>query len=114
MGKIKAKIKELIAKFKAAVKKAFDWMSENKELTIVLVPVVASAIGGAFKLGKCVLKTINLHSQKTLRTQYVYDPSTGVYLRLRRVLRNGDAIALSKYRREGLTVTEALLKMELL
>lgn len=114
MGKFSEKLKAILSKVKEAFKKAIAWMSDNKELTIALVPVAASFVGGSVKIIRDINRKHDLHQQKMLRTHYVYDPSSGIYLRMRRSLTNHDAVKLAELKREGFTVTEALHSMGLL
>ena len=114
MGKLKEKLKSIFEKFKDILKKSFAWMSDNKELTVVLVPVAASFVGGTIKIARDLSRKHDIYKQKVLKTHYVYDPSNGNYLELKRAINNRDAVELNQLRKDGMTVTEALYKMGML
>lgn len=114
MGKIKDYANRAMDKVKDAGSKAFNWMAENKELTIVMAPLAASFLGGSFKVARDLSRKHDIRRMKALKTHYVYDPSNGIYLKIRRPIKNNDAVRFSELRKKGLTVTEALNKMNLL
>ena len=114
MGKLKEKLKSILDKFKDMLKKSFAWMSDNKELTVLLVPVAASFVGGTIKIARDLSRKHDIYKQKMLKQHYVYDPSNGDYIRLKRAMKNRDAVELDQLRKQGMTVTEALYKMNML
>lgn len=114
MGKIKEFAVKTIDKAKETGMSVLNWMAQNKELTVVMAPLAASFIGGGVKVARDLSRKHDIRRMKALKTHYVYDPSNGIYLKLRRSLRNADAVKLAELRKKGLTVTEALNKMHLL
>ena len=114
MGKIKDKVEIMKYKAKKTARNCLKWVEENKELSVVLIPIAATALGGSFKLARDISRKHDIHKQKMLKTHYIYDPVTGAYLKTRKSLNNRDAIRLAQLRKGGLTVTEALNDMGLL
>lgn len=88
-----------------------DWVMENKEAVIALMPVV---IGGATTVTKVVGKRINLRKQEDLKDLYCYDRSLGHYWRLRRELSNKEWLEIDQRKRNGERLSDILSEMKVL
>ena len=103
--KVKAKALELQTKAK------WFWYSYEEEIIIVSAIALPAAVGGI----KAVSKAYTAHKEEQHRLLTEYDPSTGWYNELKRPLTTQDKANIMALRKsEGITVTEALLRLNLL
>lgn len=94
-----------------AGKKALNWMSDNKEVTAVLL---TTGIGAVAKGGKFAAKQINLKKQKNLKDLYCYDRSLGHYWQLKRELSNNEWVEIDRRKKNGERLADILDEMRVL
>lgn len=94
---------------------AKKWVVDNKELVIVMGPVV---VGGAVSLGKSltrgVTRTINNRKEDELKNLYCYDRSLGHYWKLRRQLTNSEWVKIDKRKANGERLADILEDLRVL
>lgn len=110
--KVKAKSKAQKAKEWAATKlhQGADWVRDHKEEAVTLA---TCAVAG----GKMLYGMHRRHQQSAelkWHERHVYDPSTGIYLPIRKPLKGRDAVKFTEMRKAGYSATEALRAMGLL
>ena len=105
------KRQDLKRKIKQKVKDGKDWVVENKETIIVVLPIV---IGIVAPIIKSVNKHITLSKTKDLKELYCYDRSLGHYWRLKRELSNGEWISIDKRKKCGEHLADILEDMRVL
>ena len=88
-----------------------DFMTEHKDVVIVLAPVI---IGGVVKLAKIAMKTYNLGKEEELKNRYCYDRSLGHYWKLRRELTNDEWVEIERRRKNGERLGDILDEMKVL
>lgn len=93
---------------------AARWAYNNKELLVAVVPIATATIHGATKIISNAQKSQNLKKEEEARRLNIYDPSRGMYCRLRRPLTSDEQIRLDDLRSHGYSVTKALDMMEML
>lgn len=117
--KVETKWEKLKRKTSEKAKSAMQWINQNKEMIVVLVPVATSS---AALLGKWVIKPIwkgtivraNLRRQEHIKTGFVYDPSLGAYYELSKKLSNHQKIELDQRRQAGERIGNILREMNVL
>lgn len=98
-------------KVKGAGYKVQDFIERNKELLIVMVPVV---ISGLVTVSKVVVKRGNLNKEQQLKEEYCYDRSLGHYWALKRSLSNKEWLEIDKRKRNGEKLSDILSEMKVL
>lgn len=101
-------------KVKTKIHKGQKWIKDNPSEAmrqLALAAAIGSAIAGIAGAGA---KAYKAHSEQVKRDYQIYDHSTGMYLNLNRKMSNNDHVRLQQLRNEGMSQTEALLKMGLL
>lgn len=93
------------------VKKTVDWCNRNKEVIIVLAPVV---FGACTALVKGVSKNVNLRKEKQVKDLYCYDRSLGHYWALRRELTNREWVEIDKRKQNGERLADILSELKVL
>lgn len=91
--------------------KGKEWVIKNKEMIILLTPVV---IGAATMLIRVVGKNINLHKEESNKTKYCYDPSLGHYWSLKRKLTGKEWLEIDRRRSNGERLSEILESLKVL
>lgn len=105
--------------FKAWVGRTKDsvsvWIGENKELVIVLAPVL---VGSTVELVKICAKRSNIKEEERLKENFIYDRSNGHYYEIKSVRssrkRNRQFIEIDRRRSEGEKLFDILDSMNLL
>lgn len=87
------------------------WCSENKEMLIVLTPVI---IKGVTTVTKVVGKRVNLSKQQEVKDLYCYDRSLGHYWRLRRELSNDEWLEIDRRKKDGERLSDILDELKVL
>lgn len=105
--KVKEYVHEKVEKGKEAIKGAAQWVSENKEITAMIV------IGG-YRLGKQGLHYLEMKESKTRRDTMFYDDKTRKWERSRRKLRRWEYDELIERKARGEYVHNILKDMDLL
>lgn len=104
--------------FKIEAKRKFDnvvyWIKENKEVVLIVVPIVSGVVGKAFSLAKMTARRNNLNEEKELKELYVYDRSLGHYWKLRRPVRNSEWITINERKKHGESIGDILESLRLL
>lgn len=110
---VKNKLNNAKETTKNVIKGTLTWLDENKWCIIAATPLIL----GTFN---CIKTVSYNHSKVALaqtelkkRDYQVYDPSTGVYLSLRRPLTNSEKVMLA-YKPSEMNVTQVLDNMGVL
>ena len=98
-------------KIRSGLNKARDWVVDNREVLVVVVPAAASVICYGIKTG---VKRSNLRKEATLKNLYCYDRSLGHYWRLRRELSNREWLTIEARRKMGERLADILADMRVL
>jgi hypothetical protein len=98
---------KLKRKAEMKVQYGWEWLKENKEMVIILVPIAAAAV-------KAVGKGRNLHKEEELKERYIYDRSLGHYWKLRRELTNKEYLEIDSRRKNGERMADILNEMRVL
>ena len=102
-------------KIKREIKEKFQniwyWISDNKELLVVVVPVFVGALTTILRVST---KAINNHNEKQLKELYCYDRSLGHYWKLRRPLRNSEWVEIEQRRKQGERLADILSELRVL
>lgn len=112
--KVESKWHQFTSKVKKTATDAAMWMANNPQLTGIGITVATAAIGGAFKLGKGLVRTHNLRKETYNKERYIYDRSLGMYLHTKRPLRNKDYVMINQRRKNGEKLREILSSMNIL
>lgn len=98
-------------KVSSKFKKAKNWAIRNKEVLIVVAPIV---IGVAGFVGKAAIKNINLRKQESVKNLYCYDRSLGHYWSLKRNLTNREWVEIDKRKASGERLADILSELKVL
>ena len=108
-------MKEKFENFKWTVKdkcrRTVDYLKENKEVLLVVLPLAGAAVAGTIKLAT---KVVNNHRVETIKRKYIYDPSGGFYWPTRRPLTGAEKLELDERHRNGESYGQILVDMKLL
>lgn len=110
-------VKKMVRKyrFKKKVKQIANdiwcFIDNNRELIIVVGPVLLSAVTTGIRV---VGKHVNLRKQEQIKDLYVYDRSLGHYWQLRRELSNKEWIEIDKRKKNGERLADILSEMKVL
>lgn len=108
-------MKEKFENFKWSVKdkcrRTVDYLKENKEVLLVVLPLAGAAVAGTIKL---TTKVVNNHRVETIKKKYIYDPSGGFYWPTRRALTGAEKLELDERHRNGESYGQILVDMKLL
>lgn len=106
------------AQFKLRVKKTGEWLSNNKELTLILAPAAIGLVTiitkGGIGLVRDAIKAINIRSEKHVKDFYCYDRSLGHYWSLKRELTNREWIDIDKRKQNGERLADILNDLHVL
>ena len=105
------KKEEFRQKMEDILQKGKEWVIENKEIVVVLAPVI---IHGITVITKTVYRGNCLRKEKQLRTLYCYDRSVGNYWRLKRPLSNREWMEVSIRKGRGENLGYILSSMRVL
>ena len=113
MREVKREVRKY--KFKKKVKEITNdiwcFIDDNRELIIVVGPVLLGAITTGIKV---VGKNINLRKQEKIKDLYVYDRSLGHYWLLRRELTKKEWVEVNKRKANGERLADILSEMKVL
>lgn len=87
-----------------------DWVRYHREEAILIATAATAGAKMLYQWHKHNQKSEELRFHET----HVYDPSTGMYLPIRKPLKGRDAIKFSEMRKCGYSATDALKQMNLL
>lgn len=108
-------MKEKFENFKWSVKdkcrRTVDYLKENKEVLLIVLPLAGAAVAGTIKL---TTKIVNNHRLETIKKKYIYDPSGGFYWPTRRALTGAEKLELDERHRNGESYGQILVDMKLL
>lgn len=114
MEKIKEKLENAWYRIKLSARQTVEWMSQNKELAIVLIPV---GFYGIKLIGKGI-NNLSAHArmnhEQYLKERYMYDRSVGRYLKLNRKVSNSEQLEISQRKAAGENLAFILSSMGLL
>ena len=103
--KRREKIHDIKEKVNDKIRNGVQWVISNKDLVIILAPVV---ISGVTTVVKVVGKQINLRKQETIKNLYCYDRSAGHYWKLRRELSTDEWIQIDRRKQNGERLSDIL------
>ena len=109
--KRREKIQDLKYSVKSKIDSGMDWVINNKDILVVLVPVIVS---GVTTVTKVVVKRVNLRKQENIKNLYCYDRSLGHYWKLRRELTNKEWVEIDKRKRNGERLADILDEFKVL
>ena len=107
----KEKFDDFKFKVKSKVRNLSDWLKQNPEVLVVLIPVVTK---GSIFLVKTISKNVTLNKQKNLKELYCYDRSLGHYWKLRRELSNQEWVEIDRRKRTGEKLSDILESLKVL
>lgn len=99
---------------KAKLHNAGEWLVENKELVILLVPVAVGGLRLANNGVKAISKRVNLSKQEDIKNLYCYDRSLGHYWALRRELTNKEWLEIDLRKKNGERLSDILDELKVL
>ena len=100
---------------KAWFHNAGEWMIENKELVIVVImPITLGSLKLLSNGVKALGRRSNLRKEEAIKNLYVYDPSLGVYWKLRRMLSTAEKLEIESRRKNGERLGEILRDLKVL
>jgi hypothetical protein len=108
---MKQKFKDFGQSVKRVCKNTVNYLKENKEVLLVVLPLAGAALGGSIKLVK---KVVDNHRMETIKRKYIYDPSGGFYWPTRRALTGREKLELDERHRAGESYGQILTDMRLL
>lgn len=108
------KMWELRVKAEAKKQQVNQWIQDNKEIVIAMIPVGIVALRGFTNTVKSIDRKIDMKKEQELKDKYVYDHSTGMYLKLRRPMKYSEHIEFDRRRQEGESKIQILASMGLL
>ena len=112
--KRKCKIERFKRKVKEKVHNTIVWIDNNKEYLVIIVPAVASVVGGIVKIGKSISKNIALEQEKKMKDTRIYDRSLGKYIELKRPLNNKDMQIILERKDSGEKLSSILMDLDLI
>lgn len=98
-------------RFKQKVREAKEWASANKEVLIIMTPLV---IGSVTTITKVTGKHINLRKEEALKNLYCYDRSLGHYWKLKRKLSNKEWLEIDARKNKGESLSSILASFKVL
>ena len=108
---VKEKIQDFGYSVKEKVRGTANYLKENKEVLLVVLPLVGVAITGAVKLTS---KVCSNYRAETIKKKYIYDPSGGFYWPTKRALTGAEKLELDTRHRNGESLGQILVDMKLL
>ena len=108
-------MKEKFENFKWSIKdkcrRTINYLKDNKEVLLIVLPMVGVAVTGAVKITS---KALNNHRAETIKKKYIYDPSGGFYWPTKRPLSGAEKLQLDERHRNGESYGQILVSMGLL
>ncbi len=101
-------------KVKNKVNEGVTWVKENPKEAVQIFTIVATIGTTVATAAGAGVRLYKNHAEQHRHDYDIYDHSTGMYLHLKRKMNNNDHVILQQYRNQGMSQTEALLKMGLL
>ena len=95
------------------INKVTNDLYQNKEIILGVGALAAGAIGAVCKIAN-TLDRYNTHKIELDRRKQVYDRSTGMYVDLKRPLKNKDWEKIGEMKSQGMKTGEALKKLGLI
>ena len=109
--KVKMKVEEIKRVAVTGVKNTAKWCSENKEITIVVAPMIISSVTKLLMANTQKNSTMDL---KRLKENFIYDRRTGQYFETRRPLTNNERLVIEAKKEFGYPIGQTLKEMGLL
>lgn len=98
-------------KVKDKAQKCWNFVVDNKEIILILMPIAASAVGGVTKL---VHKSCVLKKEEQVKNLYCYDRSLGHFWALRRELSNSEWLEIDARKKNGERLGDILSELKVL
>lgn len=108
---MKQRLKDFGQTVKRTCRNTVNYLKDNKEVLLVVIPIVGAAATGSIKMIK---KAVGNHREETIRRKYIYDPSGGFYWPTRRALTGREKLELDERHRNGESYGQILVDMKLL
>lgn len=108
---MKQRLKDFGQTVKRTCRNTVNYLKDNKEVLLVVIPIVGTAAVGSIKLVK---KVVDNHRVETIKKKYIYDPSGGFYWPTRRALTGREKLELDERHRNGESYGQILVDMKLL
>lgn len=102
---------EFKAKWRKRFNKAKEWVSDNKQVLIVAVPAVATAIGSIARVAN---RRINIATEERNKDRRCYDARLGHYWELKRKLRNDEWVKIDQRMAKGERLSDILYELGVL
>lgn len=99
------------ARWRARLNAARQWVDDNRQVLIVAVPAVATAVGTGIKV---LGRRHNLHVEERNKDRRCYDASLGHYWELNRKLSNKEWVAIDKRKKNGERLADILDELRVL
>ena len=96
---------------KSKCRNCWSWVKDNKEIVLVVVPVVGAAVTASVK---GISKAVNNHRAEKIKTEYIYDPKLGFYWPTKRPLTGAEKMEYSRRYKDGENGGEILRQMKIL
>lgn len=100
--------------FERKVREVGQWVSNNKDVLLITLPVAGVVLKNGTKLVKGIHRSSILRQEKNMKERMIFDRSLGKYLELKRPLKNADMKAILARRDNGEKLSSILLDMNLL
>ena len=91
-----------------------NWVQNNKEALIIIIPIVGAGVSGSTKVIKGISRHIALNKEKRLKELFIYDRSLGKYLELKKPLTNSQLKTILNRKENGEKLSIILQNMNLL
>lgn len=91
-----------------------EWINQNKEALVIIVPVAVAAFNGGSKIVRGILNNVALAQEKRLKELKIYDRSMGRYIDLKRPLRQSDMKIILERKENGEKLSNILMDLNLL
>lgn len=106
------------AQFKRRMSSIGKWISNNKELVIILGPSLIGLTIGCIKAGSGIVKSgvslIKTQQEKKVKDFYCYDRSLGHYWALKRELTNREWVEIDNRKKNGERMADILDSLRVL
>ena len=100
--------------FKRKVNEALDWIKDNKEVLVIVIPAALALTKEGVKVIKYLSKNVALIQEKRIKDLKIYDRSMGRYLDLKRPLNQNDMKIVLERRDNGEKLSNILMDLGLL
>lgn len=86
---------------KRGVRNTCQWIKDNKDMIILVTPIVCTVVGGTTKVASKMIQKHNLNKEIKFKQCTIYDHSLGRYVELRKPLTAEQALTIEERRAQG-------------